>query len=78
LTIGAAVRGGKASTIARRHKRDEHLTPTLERRIRELRSRGFGYANIAAVLNAEHYETSLGKRWRPGAVWRVYHRLGGT
>jgi DNA invertase Pin-like site-specific DNA recombinase len=77
LTLAAAVRGGKASTIARRRKRDEHMTPTLERRMRELRARGFGFKQIAAVLNAERYETSHGNRWRPGGVWEALRRLAG-
>jgi DNA invertase Pin-like site-specific DNA recombinase len=77
LTAAAAVRGGKASTIARREKRDDHLSSRLARRIRELREEGFGYKHIAAVLNAEHFVTSLGKRWRAGAVWRACRRIGG-
>jgi DNA invertase Pin-like site-specific DNA recombinase len=78
LSAGAAARGGKVSAVSRREKRDEHFTAGLERRIRELRDRGFGFKHVAAVLNAERFETSLGKRWRAGAVWRAVRRMGGA
>jgi DNA invertase Pin-like site-specific DNA recombinase len=74
LPHNAAHLGGRASTIARRRKRDEALA-TVERRLRELKMQGAGYAQIAAVLNSEHYQTSQGNKWRPMAVWRAIRRL---
>jgi DNA invertase Pin-like site-specific DNA recombinase len=76
LPANAARMGGRASTIARRRKRDETIA-TVERRLRELRMQGAGYKQIAAVLNQEHYKTSQGKRWRGMAVWRAVRRLKG-
>lgn len=74
LTAEARHRGVRASTIARRAKRDRTLG-TVAKRLRNLRSEGFGYKQIAAILNDEQYKTSTGKRWRGGGVWRALRRL---
>ena len=71
---GAGLRGARASTVARRDKRDRAIG-NVAKRLRALRSEGFGYKQIAAILNDEHYTTSLGKRWRGMAVWRALRRL---
>jgi DNA invertase Pin-like site-specific DNA recombinase len=76
LSAGAARRGGRASAATRRKKRDETLG-RIGARMRELRAQGHGYRQIAGVLNAEHFKTSRGKRWRPNAVWRALARLRG-
>ena len=75
LPYNAGHLGGRASTQARRRKRDDTIA-SVERRMRELRMNGAGYTQIAAVLNEEHYQTSQGKRWRGMAVWRAMRRLG--
>lgn len=77
LPHNAAILGARASTIARRHKRDKTIK-RVERRLRELRLEGAGYGQIAAVLNDEQYQTSQGKRWRGMAVWRAMRRLRGA
>ena len=74
LPANAGYRGGRASGIARRDKRDKTIA-RVAKRIYELRREGFGFKQIAAVLNAEHYQTVLGKRWRGKGVWRAVRQL---
>lgn len=74
LPADAGHRGGRASAVARRDKRDKTIA-RVAKRMRELRMQGAGYKHIAAVLNAEHYQTAQGKRWRGKGVWRAVQRL---
>ena len=74
LPANAGYRGGSASGIARRDKRDKTIA-RVAKRIYELRREGFGFKQIAPVLNAEHYQTVLGKRWRGNGVWRAMLQL---
>ena len=74
LPAGAAMLGARACVAARRRRRDATLA-RIANRIRELRDEGASFGAIAAKLNAEHYKTSGGKKWRRMSIWKAVRQL---
>lgn len=74
LTNADRARGGRTAVRLRRRRRDDALA-AVARRIRELRVDGVGYKRIAAALNADHYQTTLGKQWTKKTVFKAVRRM---
>jgi DNA invertase Pin-like site-specific DNA recombinase len=67
-------KGLSAARVARRRLRDQ-ATDAVGPTIKALRAQGFGYHQIALVLNNDGYLTATGRSWGPMTVWLAARRL---
>lgn len=77
LPPDAGHRGGISSRVTRRRLRDSSLA-AVAGKIKALRAKGYGFKQIALVLNDRGHVTATGRRWGVSSVWRAARRIGAT